>query len=65
MLDGYMLEGMTGEHLLVFRSDDPELILSIIQRLQRSGNKEIKVWADKLELEWFQREANKKDGRSK
>lgn len=59
MIDAYMLQGISGEDLLVFRSDDPEALLGIIQRLGRTRNKELKQIALRLEEEWFRREAGK------
>lgn len=59
MIDAYTLKGISGEDVLVFRSDDPEMLLSIIQRLARTRNKELKAIALKLEQAWFEREAGK------
>lgn len=63
MIDAYTLRGISGEDVLVFRSDDPELLLGIIQRLMRTRNKELKALALKLEQQWFEREAGKKHGK--
>ncbi len=63
MLDGYHLKGISDEYVLVFRSDDSEMILGIIQRLMRSGNRELKAVATQLEKEWFEREAEKHRGK--
>jgi hypothetical protein len=54
-MNGYFLEGINGEHLLVFRSHDEESVLRIIKKLRTSRDKEIKALADRLELEWFDR----------
>ena len=59
MIDAYTLRGISGEDVLVFRSDDPEVLLGIIQRLMRTRNKELKAIATQLEMEWFKREAGK------
>ena len=61
MVEGYFLNGADGEHLLVFRSEDPEAILRIIKRLVASRDKEIKGLANKLELNWFEREHERKN----
>jgi len=59
MIDGYTLRGISGEDVLVFRTDDPEVLLAIIQRLMRTRNKELKAIAAQLEKQWFEREAGK------
>jgi HEPN domain-containing protein len=50
---GYFLTGIKDDHILVFRSEDPEELLRIIQRLAASRDKQMKAVADKLELDWF------------
>jgi hypothetical protein len=59
MIDAYQLQGISGESILVFRSDDPEALLGIITRLTRVSNKELKKIALQLEEEWYLREARK------
>ena len=50
---GYFLRGVKDDHILVFRSDDPEELLQIIERLKASRNKHMKAIANQLELDWF------------
>lgn len=52
MLKGYFLRGVEDDHILVFRTGDPEEILRIIARLKASRDKEIKRLAEELELQW-------------
>ena len=65
MIEGYFLNGVDGEQMLVFRSGDPEEILRIITRLGASRDKEIKGLANKLELLWYEREHLKKNDTTK
>ena len=53
--NGYFLRGISEDNILVFRSDDPEELLRIIQRLCASRDKEIKALARQLELDWYNR----------
>lgn len=50
---GYFLKGVKDDNILVFRSDDPEELLRVIQRLAACRDKQIKAVAQKLELDWF------------
>jgi hypothetical protein len=52
MIDGYTLRGTADEHILVFRSDDPEQLLRIIQKIATMRDREIKGIAEQLELDW-------------
>ncbi len=61
VLDGYFLKGVSGETVLVFRSDDPEALLLIIQKLCKTRHKEIKGVATTLETEWYAEEAKGKN----
>lgn len=47
------MKGVEEEHLLVFRVDDPDVMLQIIDRLAASRDKQIRAEALKLELEWY------------
>lgn len=51
-MDGYFLNG-TGEYLLVFRSDDREILLSVIKKLQGVRDKSVKELAIRLEQDWY------------
>ena len=46
---GYLLHGVTGEILLVFRTDDPDEARAILKKLQGIRSKEIKELAYELE----------------
>lgn len=50
---GYFLKGVAEDNILVFRSDDPEELLQIIERLKASRTKQMKALAEKLELDWY------------
>jgi hypothetical protein len=50
---GYTLRGVGDDHILVFRTDDPEELLQVIERLKASRNKQMKALAEKLELDWY------------
>jgi hypothetical protein len=56
MVNGYFLRGVNEDNILVFRSDDPEELLRIIQRLCASRDKQMKALAQQLELNWFEGE---------
>lgn len=58
---GYFLRGIKEDHILVFRSDDAEELLQIINRLKASRNKQMKALANKLELDWFASQKEKKN----
>jgi hypothetical protein len=58
---GYFLRGITEDNILVFRSDDPEELLRIIQRLCASRDKQIRALAKQLELDWYSRNNNKEN----
>jgi HEPN domain-containing protein len=49
---GYFLRGVKDDHILVFRSDDPEELLQVIQRLGASRNKQMRALAQQLEINW-------------
>lgn len=53
---GYFLRGINDDHILVFRTDDPEEILRIINRLGASRDKQMRALAKQLELDWYKRE---------
>ena len=55
-MNGYFLRGVNDDNILVFRSDDPEELLRIIQRLCASRDKQTKALAQQLELQWFEGE---------
>lgn len=65
MLGGYFLRGIQDDHILVFRTDDPEDILRLITRLKASRDKEIKALAEILEMQWFEREYKNKETKKK
>lgn len=65
MVNGYFLRGVTEDHILVFRSGDPEELLNIIKRLGASRSKEIKALAEKLEVDWYAREYQNKENTKK
>jgi hypothetical protein len=50
---GYFLRGINEDNILVFRSDDPEELLRIIQRLCASRDKKIRALAKQLEINWY------------
>jgi HEPN domain-containing protein len=50
---GYFLRGVKEDHILVFRSDDPEELLQVIQRLGASRDKQMRALAQQLEINWF------------
>jgi hypothetical protein len=54
-MNGYFLEGVSGEHILVFRTENHEDLLRIIKKLQTSRDRETKTLARKLEIEWHDR----------
>ena len=56
MVNGYFLRGVNEDNILVFRSDDAEELLRIIQRLCASRDKQMKALAQQLELNWFEGE---------
>jgi len=56
---GYFLRGITEDNILVFRSEDPEELLHIIQRLCASRDKHIKALARQLEIDWNKRNYDK------
>lgn len=60
---GYFLRGINEDHILVFRSEDPEELLRIIQRLCASRDKQIRALAKQLELDWNSRNYNKENKR--
>jgi len=49
-MNGYFLKGSRGEYLLVLRSDDPDLIRSVVNRLGSMREKEIKELVKELEF---------------
>jgi HEPN domain-containing protein len=49
---GYFLKGVADDNILVFRSDDPEELLQVIQRLGASRNKQMRALAQQLEINW-------------
>jgi HEPN domain-containing protein len=49
---GYFLKGVAEDHILVFRSSDPEELLQVIQRLGASRNKQMRALAQQLEINW-------------
>lgn len=53
---GYFLKGVADDNILVFRSNDPEELLQVIQRLGASRNKTLKALANQLELNWYESE---------
>jgi len=59
-MKAYFLNGINGDHILVFRSEDSEEILRIINRLGASRDKQMKALAEKLELNWYERQYNNK-----
>lgn len=48
-MDGYVLKGIDDEYLLVIKSHEYELILSIIDRISASRRKDFKQFAIELE----------------
>jgi hypothetical protein len=56
---GYFLRGINDDNILVFRSEDSEELLRIIQRLCASRDKKIRALAKQLEIDWFSRNNNK------
>jgi hypothetical protein len=56
-MNGYFLNGLDGEQILVFRSHDHEEIFRIITRLCASRDKEIRALAEKLHIEWVAHDA--------
>lgn len=54
-MNGYFLRGLE-DHILVFRSLDPEDLLRVITRLGASRDKQIKAIANKLEMEFYDRD---------
>lgn len=56
MVNGYFLRGINEDNILVFRSEDPEELLRIIQRLCASRDKQMKALAQQLELQWYEGE---------
>jgi len=58
-VNGYFLRGINEDNILVFRSEDPEELLRIIQRLCASRDKQIRALAQKLEIDWNSRNYNK------
>lgn len=55
-MTGYFLRGVNNDNILVFRSDDPEELLSVIKRLCASRDKQIRALGETLELDWYARE---------
>lgn len=53
-MNGYFLRGVDDEHLLVFRSDDPEEIFRVIRRLCECRDKDTRALAETLEKEWYE-----------
>jgi hypothetical protein len=49
---GYFLRGVKEDHILVFRSDDAEELLRVIQRLGASRDKQMRALAQQLEIDW-------------
>lgn len=64
-VQGYFLRGVQDDHILVFRTDDPEEILRIIKRLGASRDKQMRALAEKLELDWYAREYQNKETKKK
>jgi hypothetical protein len=54
-LRAYFLEGVEGDSILVFRTDDTDTLFRVISRLAASRDKEIRGIAKNLEIEWFKR----------
>ena len=48
-MDGYILQGTSGEYLLVVRSDEEQDIIHIIDRIAASRKKSVKELAVELE----------------
>lgn len=55
-VNGYFLRGVSDDNILVFRSDDSEELLRIIQRLGASRDKQMRALAKQLEIDWFSRD---------
>jgi hypothetical protein len=60
-VNGYFLRGINEDNILVFRSDDSEDLLRIIQRLCASRDKQIRALAQQLEIDWNSRNYNKEN----
>lgn len=58
---GYFLRGINEDNILVFRSDDSEELLLIINRLCASRDKRIRALAKQLEIDWYSRQNKFKD----
>jgi hypothetical protein len=58
---GYFLRGINEDNILVFRSEDPEELLRIIQRLCASRDKKMRALARQLEIDWNSRNYNKEN----
>jgi hypothetical protein len=55
-LGGYFLYGSEGELLLVIKSNDEDLLLTIIKKLQASRDKDIKKLGSELEENFHDRD---------
>lgn len=62
---GYFLRGVKDDHILVFRSSDPEDLLRIIHRLGASRDKQMRALAEQLEIDWYAREYKNKENKRK
>lgn len=54
-MNGYFLEGIENESVLVIRTDNSEDILKVINKLSTSRDKEIRALAGKLEKDFYDR----------
>lgn len=60
MLEGYFLSGLEGKHILVFRTDEEDDLLLLIDKLKTSRAKRVKGLAQRLELDWYKRKYKEK-----
>jgi hypothetical protein len=64
-VNAYFLRGVNDDHILVFRSDDPEELLAVIRRLGASRDKQMRALAEQLEVHWYESEYQNKKGERK
>lgn len=58
-MDAYFLYGVEDEMLMVIRGTDENLMLSIINKLKRSKEEEIKIIAEILENHFYERDTSR------
>ena len=60
-INGYFLEGVDGELLMVIKSHDEEVMYSIIKKIESMRSPEVKKLAEILEIHFNERDSNRRN----